>query len=78
MPGVISSARIAIDSKRPEQAGADREDQIERADVFVVGREKVAPPAVGWPWSSCSSMGVGLVLPQKPLTDAISLGSECF
>ena len=44
-PGYISSARIIIDRKPPMQARDDREDQIHRADIFVVGRIDVAPPA---------------------------------
>ena len=45
MPGSCSSMRIATDSRPPMTPATDREDQVHRADVLVVGRIDVAPPA---------------------------------
>ncbi len=44
-PGYISSARIIIEKKPPTRPAHDREDQVHRADVLVVRRIDVAPPA---------------------------------
>ena len=46
-PGYISSARIIIEKKPPMQPAHDREDQVHRADVLVVGGIDIAPPAGG-------------------------------
>jgi len=44
-PGYISSIRIATDMAPPMDTRHDREDQVHRADVLVVRRIDVAPPA---------------------------------
>ena len=41
-PGCISSARMITDSDAADQPAHDREDQVERADVLVVGAEQPA------------------------------------
>jgi hypothetical protein len=40
--------RMATESATADDAGNDREDQIERADVLVVGRINPARPASVW------------------------------
>ena len=48
MPGLCSSMRIAIDMNAADHAGDDREHQVHRADVLVVGRiDEAAPPGRG-------------------------------
>ena len=42
MPGSISSQRMIPEMRAADHAGDDREDQIERADVLVVGRHEPA------------------------------------
>ena len=44
-PGYISSMRMAIDIARADDAREDREHQVHRADVLVVGRIDPAPPS---------------------------------
>jgi hypothetical protein len=53
-PGWNSSARISSASTPPDHQHGEREQQVQRADVLVVGGEQPAAPAVRWScaWSS--------------------------
>ena len=42
MPGSISSQRMMPEMRAADDPGDDREDQIERADVLVIGRHEPA------------------------------------
>ncbi len=45
-----------------DHAGDDREDQVERADVLVIGRKEIAPPAGGDAVIRAVIMGVRVVM----------------
>ena len=71
MPGDHQLGANRDRQQRPEHAAADGEDQIERADVLVVGRKQIAPPS-GRHVVFMPVMRVGLVV-RVIVTDAMSL-----
>ena len=46
MPGYMSSARIPIESTPADHSAYNGEDEVHRADVFVIGRIDPSPPAM--------------------------------